>query len=109
MTYALFLDDERLPPDDGRPWAVARSVAEARALIAARGWPLHVSFDHDLGTEETGKTFADWMVAQALDGAPAFPEGWTFSIHSQNPVGAANIRSLLEGYLRTRRPPSSAS
>jgi len=34
VTYALFLDDERLPPDDGRPWAVVRSVAEARAVIA---------------------------------------------------------------------------
>ena len=28
--------------------------------------------------KETGKTFADWMINQALDGAPVFPDGWDF-------------------------------
>jgi len=78
----------------------ARPISPSRA---ARGWPAFVSFDHDLGTEETGKTLADRMIDQALDGAPAFPDGRDFQIHSQNPVGAANIRAAIEGYLRHLR------
>jgi len=100
VTYALFLDDERFPPDDGKHWIIARSVSEAKDVIAAHGWPTHISFDHDLGTNETGKTFADWLVAKDLDGEPVFHVALTWTVHSQNPTGAGNIAGLIDGYLQ---------
>lgn len=102
MTYALFLDDERFPPLDGRAWLIARTVEQAQTTIRVLGWPSYISFDHDLGPgEATGFDFAKWLVESAMDGEPAFPEGWGFFIHSQNPVGKANIDGLIIAYLRS--------
>jgi len=35
-----------------------------------------------------------------LDGGLQIPEGFTFSVHSDNPNGADNIRGLMTGILR---------
>ena len=32
MTWNLFLDDERFPPDDGRDWVIARSYGDAMVV-----------------------------------------------------------------------------
>ncbi len=57
MGYKIFLDDERDPPDDG--WLVVRNVQDACAAVEQRGFPLHVSFDNDLGsTGPEGRDFA---------------------------------------------------
>jgi hypothetical protein len=99
--YDLFLDDERDPPRDGRNWTVVRNVADARAVVVTRGLPGRLSFDHDLGEGGTGHDFAKWLVEHCLDRdlAPDFD----FYVHSQNPVGAENIRSLLDGFKAARR------
>lgn len=105
---ALFLDDERFPPEDGREWAVVRSVAEAIAWVEANGCPDHVAFDHDLGADATGeplptgKDFASWLSERDLD-TGLIPEGFTFHAHSQNfGGGRQNITGLLEGHLAYR-------
>lgn len=104
-TWKLFLDDERDPVGDG--WTVCRSVAEAVAVVRMFGLPSYISFDHDLGEgtapegyDNSGMGFARWMVDRVLDGAAELPEGFSFYVHSQNPVGAANIRNLLEKFLK---------
>ena len=108
VPYRLFLDDERWPslsqlPGDG--WAIVRSVAEAQRIIAEFGMPVFVSFDHDLGDgAPTGMDFARWLVDQDLDGNP-LPPNFSFYVHSQNPVGAENIRSYLGKYLAQRAAP----
>ncbi len=103
--YDLFVDDERDPPRDGRDWTVARSVEEAVALVGARGLPRFISFDHDLGEGGTGQDFARWLVEHCLDGglAPDF----SFYVHSQNPVGAENIRALLDRFKAEYAPPGA--
>lgn len=94
--YDLFLDDERDPPQDGRPWIVVRKVADAIAVVRARGLPRNISFDHDLGEGVTGHDFAKWLVEHCLD-ARLSPD-FAFYVHSQNPIGAENIRKLIERF-----------
>lgn len=109
MTYPLFIDDERFPPEDGQRWIIARNLSEVASTIATLGPPNFISFDHDLGeTEPTGYEIAKRLVAGdlgELDGTEferGLPENFSFYVHSQNPVGRENIRSLLNNYLRFR-------
>ena len=108
MTWNLFLDDERFPPDDGREWVIARGVPSAMSHILNRGMPSYISFDHDLGDEEmTGYDFAKWLIEDALNYPNEldfqFPADFSFYVHSQNPIGKANIEGLLNGYLKHKR------
>jgi len=52
MTYSLFLDDERFPPNDGKNWEIARNFDDVLKLISTFGAPSYISFDHDLGEDE---------------------------------------------------------
>lgn len=121
--WNLFIDDIRNTDyvDDGREYVLARSVKEAKALIESRGFPSHIAFDHDLGWDElvplpgsciiaapnviapSGYDLARWLVECSLDGIRLFPENFTWSVHSSNPVGRDNINGLLSGYLRTTK------
>lgn len=121
MSYNLFLDDIRNPDyvKDGRDYVLARSFDEATELVYRRGLPSHIAFDHDLGWDElepnengliidlgqeakSGYDFAHWLVEGDLEGHLDIPETFTWSIHSSNPVGAANINGLLTSYMRTK-------
>lgn len=98
MTYNLFIDDERFPPDDGREWVIVRSSQEAIYTVVERGAPSFISYDHDLGGDDTSMRFITWMIDAYLDGElQSFPVNYT--IHSQNPVGARNIAELLKGFI----------
>ena len=98
MTYALFIDDERAPPADGRAWIIARTSAEALAIVHRAGWPDYVSFDHDLGGDDTAMVFVKAVIEILLDHAKPLPFAWT--VHSQNPIGAESITGLLAAYQR---------
>jgi hypothetical protein len=97
MPYKLFLDDIRNPPDDS--WIVARSYNELIKIVSERGAPDHVSFDHDLGIESYGT-----VARSGYDAAWWFVNNGivlkSFTVHSANPVGAENIRRLLENYAK---------
>lgn len=95
MTYTLFLDDERFPADETN--VIARSFNDATEYVIEHGTPTHVCFDHDLGHGKTGYDFAHWLIDRDLDGF-GFTE--SFSVHSHNPIGAANIRMAMESYMR---------
>ena len=110
MSYPLFIDDERDPPSDGQEWRIARNMEEAGSIIRELGPPNFISFDHDLGEKEpTGYDIAKKLVAGDLGelGGAEFegglPTDFSFYVHSQNPVGAENIRTLLDNYLKFRR------
>lgn len=121
----LFLDDERHPADvtwvdiGNGPWEIVRSYAEAVAWVEKNGFPNVISFDHDLGYEAfdtneagiivvtdsretpSGYDFAKWLIHRDMDcnGENGLPDDFRFTVHSMNPVGAQNIRSLLVSYL----------
>ncbi len=96
----LFIDDERFPPNDGCEWVIVRSCIEAEIYIRNNGCPVHISFDHDLGDGVgTGFDVVKFMIEAHLDNVITIPDNFTFYVHSQNPVGKANIESLLSSFL----------
>lgn len=101
--WFLYLDDERIPKTL-QEWTIARSVKEAQSLVLAKGCPSIISFDHDLGNSVlTGHDFAKWLIEQDLNGEIQFPEDFSFSVHSANPVGRDNINSILISYFKFKR------
>lgn len=104
MTYNLFLDDERFPPNDGGNWVICRTVQEAKAFYLLNGAPTYVSFDHDLGeNNQTGLDYAKWLVDKDLTCDGKFlNNNFEYYVHSQNPVGAENIRKYLSQYLNQK-------
>ncbi len=102
--YRLFLDDKRMPLDvykcttpalrreyKGHAWTTAKTYNEFVYFIENYGVPTHISFDHDL--HECAKWLCDYLVENNLP----MP---VYYIHSQNPVGADNIRSVLNCFER---------
>lgn len=109
MTYKLFLDDERDPPNDntqcvtGVPvpkWLIARSSCEAISIVESNGIPDFISFDHDLGGDDTAMRFIWFLINSHMDGSlESFPTD--YYVHSQNPVGVQNIKGLMSSYINT--------
>ena len=127
MTWNLFIDDIRnvdYVKADGKEYVLARSMAAALELIHERGFPAHIAFDHDLGWNNlalikgsslvaapkdgkeapSGFDFAKWIVESDLNGVINIPKTFTWSIHSSNPVGKANIHGLLCRYMASKFP-----
>lgn len=97
MKYRLFIDDLRFPttPD----WFVARNSYEAISSLYLYGCPYEIAFDHDLGGQDTAMVFVRKFADMLLDGEISLPEGFSFSIHSANPVGSENIQCFMENLL----------
>lgn len=91
MTYRLFIDDERFPvtPD----WFVARNSFQAIKALELYGLPQEIAFDHDLGGQDTSISFINALENELIDRSLKFPKGFEYTVHSQNPIGAANIIS----------------
>lgn len=111
----VFLDDERNPGhlrrlnggvwnhDASCDWWVFRT---AESLIKAfqEGYfnarPLILSLDHDLGDKiKTGYDLLNYLVDQHLEGNIDISQ-YTVQVHSQNPIGAENIRDLWKSFQR---------
>ena len=101
--WTLFLDDERFPVDPDE--VICRTIKDAVLEISHRGPPTVIRFDHDLGGTETGLEFVKILIDlnQSEVHGFRFPDNFSFTVHSQNPIGAENIRSLLTQYLEWRR------
>lgn len=101
MNTKLFLDDERFPPNDGGDWLIVRSSEEA-CFWCKHSVPSYISFDHDLGGNDTAMVFVKWMIEQDIDRPGFIPYDFTYYVHSQNPIGRDAIIGLIENYLRHR-------
>ena len=99
----MFLDDIREPKNDYD--VIVRSFEEAVLFVQNYGIPTFISFDHDLGCDEIGNIlksgydFAKWLVDMDIENIHKFPSNFTFDIHSANPIGKNNIKSILNNYL----------
>lgn len=90
----LFLDDLRSPPDSS--WDMVRDYKSFTDYVSTNGVPDIISFDHDLGlkkygTEKTGLDCIKWMIQQNL-------EIKGYALHSANPIGKANMDSLIRSW-----------
>jgi hypothetical protein len=93
MTYKLFIDDERHPVTND--WVIARSSKEAIKCVQENGLPDEVAFDHDLGGDDTVRSFIFGFVDYIIDNRLVIPKSFKYSVHSQNPVGAEWIRGTM--------------
>jgi hypothetical protein len=96
--HFLFLDDTREPedvyPDTAEEWDhVTGPDGFKEYLLHAPQKRLVISFDHDLGTEETGMDLAKWMARQGIKPAE-------YKVHSANVSGAENMRRFLNGWMK---------
>lgn len=102
-TWNLFIDDVRFPyviyPSRNQAFVVARNVAEAKGLVLRGGMPYYISFDHDLGGDETVMEFLRWLAYDFYDkNTMEIPQ---YRIHSANSVGAKNIESFMESWKKS--------
>jgi len=98
----LFIDDLRMPTyihENNNDWDIVTNYYDAVKYIKENGIPNIISFDHDLGEGKTAYDFVKWLVFE-YDNGKRFPNDFNFMIHSANPVGAENIRCLLNNYLK---------
>lgn len=91
----LFIDDIRNPPSTD--YVVVRSTNEAIAHIVTNGWPTFISFDHDLGEDDTSMVFLRRLVNEVWTNQPV-P---MYTVHSANPVGSKNIVSFMESWKKS--------
>jgi len=99
IPWRLFMDDERFPADNDPDWKIARSVGQAKALVEENGLPYYMSLDHDMGEELTGYDFVKWLCEWIIQNDAK----WThkFYVHSQNPIGAKNMRMYLDSFTKS--------
>lgn len=107
MSYHLFLDDERTPEQvrwvdlpKNVEWVIVRNFVDFCNTVQNRGIPEFISYDHDLGDEivrRDGYACAWIMIDACEDAKVKHPN---FQVHSMNPVGAENIRRVIENYNR---------
>lgn len=96
--WKLFLDDLR---DCNDPeYVVCRTSSEALEQVRQRGMPVDMALDHDLGEvngmDDTAMNFLHSLAEMLMDGDLLFPSGFSYTIHSANPVGRSNIKGLLD-------------
>lgn len=91
----LWLDDVRQMPPRYTHWA--KTARQAIKLLET-GEVTECSLDHDLGNQvETGYDVAKWIEEHAHDGTLPIIH---CKVHSQNAVGAKNIKMALQSAYR---------
>lgn len=100
MSYKLWLEDlaDTIKPAPDDTWKVARSSAEAIALLKELGVPSFISFDFDLGLlangdEDTAEKYYKYMAENYYDSE--IPD---YEIHSENTQGWKLIQSYMESW-----------
>lgn len=86
------INEEFAQKSNIRIWA---TTSEA-ALTVLKDWNItieSISFDHDLGGDDTSMPVARWLEYQAYYGNVS-PIEWF--IHSANPVGRVNLEATLK-------------
>lgn len=93
----LWIDDVRLPPSIDWIWA----KTSAEALFAFREFNvLEVSFDHDLGGDDTALNVANFVEDCVLNAGMRCP---IWYVHSDNPPGRENIKRAMQSAERGPR------
>lgn len=87
---------------EAKDFIVVRNYADFVKYIKQNGLPDFISFDNDLGLDESGEIAPDgyvaakWLVYESgLD-----LRELQFKVHSANPVAAEQIRGLLNNYIQ---------
>lgn len=92
MKKRIFVDDVRKCPTGYILCKTSDETIYKLMLARHRGIVIdHISFDHDLGGDDTTRPIIIWMIENEY-----FPR--TASCHSSNPVGIEWIEGMIERY-----------
>lgn len=118
----LWVDDIRSAPDPG--WTVARTATAAIRIISMFGPSMdEISLDHDIShqvgmgelsrpypCEETFESVAHYIAMYwCLERYPGSPHVPLVTIHSANPVGAENMKKIMDGTVNVVVKPMGAA
>ena len=94
MANKLWIDDVRSPPDHTWHWVKTSSDAIHEILCSIYAGMVYreISFDHDLGGDDTAYRVATFLEEFAEKGHIARVQ---WNIHSANPVGRARLQAAL--------------
>ena len=93
----IWLDDIRDAPDES--WTVMRTYQECSdEIMFTLDDITDISLDHDLGEEKTGYDIAKLIEELVQGDYNYFPPN--LSVHSDNPVGRANILAAIKNIYR---------
>jgi hypothetical protein len=104
MEYILWIDDIKNPRYmtlhksifTGNEIVVwARDIEQAQFYVLMYGLPQEMYLDHDLGEVDTIMSFLKWLKDQC-DWPPPY------QIISANPIGAQNIQSFMDSWVKTK-------
>jgi len=97
----VYIDDIRNPKTKFDK--VLRNSEEAIEWLTRYGCPCFISFDHDLGGDDTAMIIIKWMIEMDLDmSGDWIPDYFEWNVHSANPVGTANINGYLKSYMKSK-------
>lgn len=96
VMYSMYIDDVRNPPPGD--WVVVRSSNEALECVQKNGMPAFISFDHDLGGDDTTMVFLRMLAKELLFNYSNPPK---YIVHSSNPVGKLNIISFMDSWKKS--------
>ena len=97
----LYIDDIRNPKTKFDK--ITRSSKETIEYLTRFGCPDFISFDHDLGGDDTAMTIVKWIVEMDLAMSGDYiPYDFTYNVHSANPVGTSNIIGYLDSYFKQK-------
>lgn len=85
----LWIDDVRLPPTG---WFWAKNSEVALQLLSTDQFD-EISFDHDLGGDDTAYPVATWIEEQAYHGKI---NKMIWYVHSANPIGRERIKRAMQ-------------
>lgn len=99
MTYKLWLEDlaDTIKPAPDATWKVARSSAEAIEILKEHGVPSFISFDFDLGENDTAEVYYKYLAENYYDSK--VPD---YEIHSENNQGWNLIQSYMESWRKSQ-------
>lgn len=94
MSYKLYIDDERLPPESRPDFILAKTYHEAITIIEEKGIPEHISFDYYLDRHFTGLDVAMWLITHCEyhDLEPNF----TYQCHSSDKSARRDLVEFLD-------------
>jgi len=96
--YSMYIDDIREPHNEFD--IIVRSSQQAIQTMQEYGCPLFISFDHDLGGDDTSMIIVKFMIDTDLNEGSFIPEDFKWNIHSANPIGSANINGMMRSYMK---------
>jgi hypothetical protein len=95
----IWIDDVRPAPEG---WEWAKNSTDAIAIIEKT--PLQnidlISFDHDLGGDDTSVPIVNYVEERVVESGEQAPK---MLVHSQNPVGRDNLKRAIQA-IYSRNP-----